>query len=181
MRTTSRILVNASALAVFAGAASAQSALLGISVGGFFPTDSEIRSLVGNSFLQFGFSPSVGINREKFSVRPELNFLGGSGKGNRFSIIAVPFTFTMPLGLPGQKNTPYVSAGLGPTYFDYNITRPGPVNFRDTGIGTVAHVEAGMVLGESMRLSARYNMLNERDGFNFNGFQISLSWQFFRI
>lgn len=181
MSTTSRILVSAAALATLVAASSAQSPLLGISVGFYLPADSEIRDLVGKSFFQFGFSPGVGIQKEKFSIRPELSFLGGSGNGNRFNIIAVPITATMPLGQPGQKSMPYLAAGFGPTYYDYNITRTGPINFRDTGIGTIAHVEAGLVLGESMRLSARYNMLSEKDGFNFNGVQISLSWQFFRL
>lgn len=144
--------------------------------------DSEIRDLVGKSFLQFGFSPSVGVQKEKFSIRPELSFLGGSGNGNRFSIFALPITATLPLGMPGQKDMPYVAAGLGPTYFDYRITRPaGPTTFDKSGIGWISHIEAGYVLGDRLKLSARYNMLSESEGFNFNGFQLSLSWQFFKL
>lgn len=180
MKLTTKALSTA-ALSIVAGASFAQSPLMGITIGVFFPTDTEIRDLVGKSFFQFGFSPSVGIQKEKYSIRPELNFLGGSGNGNRFSIIAVPITFTMPLGMGQEKTTPYIAAGAGLTYFDYDITRPGPVNFRDKGIGTIAHVEAGIVFGDRMRLSARYNMLSERDGFNFNGLQVGLSWQFFRL
>jgi len=139
-----------------------------------------MRDLVGSSFLQFGFSPSVGVNSAKFSVRPELSFLGGSGNGNRFSIFAIPITAVMPLGSSGGT-TPYIAIGAGPTYYDYNITRPGPTNFRGRGVGFISHAEAGMVFGDRMRLSARYNMLSEKDGFNFNGIQIGLSWQFIRL
>jgi hypothetical protein len=160
--------------------ANAQSAL-GITVGGFFPTDSEIRDLVGKSFLQFGISPGGGITKEKYSIKPELTFLGGSGNGNRFSIWGLPVTITIPLGMGRETNIPYVAAGIGPTYFDYNITRPGPTNFNDKGFGVISHIEGGMVFSQNLKLSIRYNMLSEKDGFNFNGVQVGLSWQFFKL
>lgn len=144
--------------------------------------DSEIRDLVGKSFLQLGISPGVGITKERYSISPEFAYIGGSGNGNRFSIFAVPITITMPLGVVAKDgNVPYVAAGLGLTYFDYDITRPSLTRHRDSGIGTIAHVEGGIVFGDRIRLSARYNMMSEHDSFNFNGFQLGLAWQFFKL
>jgi hypothetical protein len=182
MRPISRILLAAGPLAIAASHALAQGTpLYGISVGGYFPTDGEIRDLVGKSFLQLGFSPNVGVSKEKFSLRPELVYIGGSGHGNRFSIFAIPITAVMPLSLTDQKTTPYIAAGAGLTYFDYDITRPGPTNFRRSGVGAITHFEAGMVFGDRVKLSARYNILSGSQGFNFNGIQVGISWQFFSL
>lgn len=164
------------------GSASAQTPLMGISVGVFMPMDSEMKSLFGDTWFQYGFSPSIKLRNKETDIRPELSILSQSKDGNRLLIVSVPVSFVKRFADENSSSVPYVNFGAGPTFFDYSIQRVGSLTRYDKDrFGWSVHGEVGLVLSNRIRVHTRYVKFSEHDGFRFDGVQLGLSYQFFSL
>ena len=155
---------------------------LGLEAGAYYPTDSLIRSIFGSTL------PRVGINfinnSQPNRMKPSFDFsiIGANKNGNRFLAIPVTAGVGQQYGVPGSSARPYWRVGAGAAYFDYSID---PTN---TGNPTSAHKvgftaigEVGVLLSERIRISASYNYFSKQDDFNFSGFDVKVSFLFWKL
>ncbi len=84
-------------------------------------------------------------------------------------------------GDPAKSSAvPFVALRTGPAYANYSITTNG---FRVSGskLGWNGNVEVGMIFSQSFILSARYDVMSQFNGFNFNGWTLSARFQIARF
>jgi hypothetical protein len=155
---------------------------VGLEAGAYFPTDTTIRNVFGSTL------PRVGINfinnAQPDKMKPSVNFavIGASKNGNRFLAIPITLGIGKQYGAVGAGARPYWRAGAGAAYFDYSIdaTNSGtPVAARKFGFTAVG--EVGILLSDRIRLSASYNYFSKQDDFNFSGWDLKVSFLFWRL
>lgn len=185
MHINTRILGSALALAVF-GAAFAQNpggsgTYLGLEAGAYFPTDSVIKDVFGATL------PRIGINfinnNQPNKLKPQFNFavIGASRNGNRFLAIPVTAGVGQQFGNTGSSTRPYYRVGAGVAYLDYSIDATGSNRIQNSRVAFCANAEAGILLSERIRLSAAYNYFSKSDDFNFSGYELKLSFLFWKL
>lgn len=155
---------------------------LGLEAGAYFPSDTVIRNVFGSTLPRFGIS--FINNSQPNKLKPSFNFavIGASKDGNRFLAIPVTVGYGQQYGSAGSGARPYWRAGAGLAYFDYSIdpTNSGTA-IAATKIGFTAVGEVGILLSEKVRLSASYNYFSKQDDFNFSGFDLKVSFLFWKI
>jgi hypothetical protein len=176
-----------SAFATCAALASAQNpdksgTYLGLEAGAYFPTDTVIRNVFGSTLPRIGLNFINNSAPEK--MKPSFNFavISANKDGNRF--LAIPFTVGLgkQYGSLGTGMRPYWRVGAGVAYFDYSIDPSGggiPTAARRFGFTAVG--EVGMLVSDRVRLSASYNYFSKQDDFNFSGFDLKISFLFWKI
>lgn len=155
---------------------------LGLEAGAYFPTNSVIRDVFGSTL------PRIGINfinnNQPNKFKPSFNFgvIGANKNGSRFLAIPVTVGVGQQYGHPGSGSRPYWRAGAGAAYFDYSIDQNNtgnPIAARKVGFCGVA--EAGILLSERVRLSAAYNYFSKQDDFDFSGWELKVSFLFWKL
>jgi hypothetical protein len=150
---------------------------LGVEVGLFMPADAEMRDIFGNSMFRWGFGPVTVAPPGTTALTPTFGLIVANRDGNRFTAIPAHLGYTMALGDRRTQTLPYARVAAGVTYLDYAITRPGAgERFSGRTISPSGSLEAGLIFGNNIRLSAQYIMLGRQDGFNFSGFQIGATF-----
>jgi len=182
--------MNAFAVAAFAAGAAVASAqnpdnsgtYLGLEAGAYFPSNTVIRNVFGSTL------PRVGLdfinNSAPDKLKPSFNFaiIGASKDGNRFLAIPVTIGLGQQYGAPGTSVRPYWRVGAGLAYFDYSIdpTNSGnPIAANKVGFTGVG--EVGILLSDRVRVSASYNYFTKQDDFDFSGFDLKVSFLFWRL
>jgi hypothetical protein len=177
-----RFLVSLFALATFllAVPAHAQKSesfdYIALEVGWFFPTDSLIRDRFSDSILRIGLSPVVNKNEDKWRITYEIGFAGASNDGNRFTVIPLTVGVMRSFGNPEQDFRPYVRVAAGIAYVNFDIDDED-----GTGFSPTATAEVGFLHGERFKTSLRYSFVQERDGFDFSGTTLSVSYGLFKF
>lgn len=176
-----------SAFAMCAALASAQNpdksgTYLGIEGGAYFPSDTVIRNVFGSTIPRIGINFINNAAPEK--MKPSFNFsvIGANKNGNRFLAIPVTVGYGKQYGTAGGSVRPYWRIGAGVAYFDYSIDPTGggtPTAARRFGFTAVG--EGGVMLSDRVRLSASYNYFSKQDDFNFSGFDLKISFLFWKI
>lgn len=181
-------LILASGLVMAAAAAGAQTSSLAGTLGVYYPSNSLLQNLIGKQFLTYG-ATVWGGNSTNGGVAPELDAIEGSGNGNSFLII--PFTmgyekdFTSSL-TTGSRHTgvsfvPYVRAGVGIAYFDYNITGTNSFDYSTQRVGGAANIEGGLKISNDAKVFVKYNWFTVEQGFNFSGLELGVVLSLFKI
>lgn len=152
----------------------------GAEIGAFLPTDSTIRDLLGGTWLSYGIKPVSIKVREGVRLDTDLAVTTRQKNGNKAALVRGTVGFLQQFGDSESSTVPYVAARIGPTYFDYSITQ-GSVYKSSKRIGWGGNLEIGVLLSKRLRVSARYDILSEVDGFNFNGFSFGLTYQVARF
>ncbi|HVT11692.1 MAG TPA: outer membrane beta-barrel protein [Fimbriimonadaceae bacterium] len=155
---------------------------LGLEAGAYFPTDRTIRNVFGSTLPRFGIS--FISNNQPNKLKPSLNFavIGANKDGNRFLAIPVTAGVGQQYGGANSGARPYWRVGAGLAYFDYSIdpTNSGTA-IAATKVGFTAVGEVGVLLSERVRLSASYNYFSKQDDFDFSGFDIKVSFLFWKL
>jgi hypothetical protein len=154
---------------------------IGIEAGAYFPKSSLLRDRFGDTILRVGFSPMM-IKRQKDWVPSfEIGFMGASGNGDRFGVYPLTVGMQKSFGDPASKTVPFIRAGAGVAYFDYDITKEDLTNVRSHKFGGVTAFEAGVINGDRFRASVRYYLFSKQEGVDFSGVLISASFGAFKL
>jgi hypothetical protein len=181
---------NAMVVAAFAASAAFASAqnpndngtYLGLEAGAYFPTDTVIRNVFGSSLPRFGIN--FINNSQPNKLKPSFDFavIGANKDGNRFLAIPLTMGVGQQYGSPTSSTRPYWRVGAGAAYFDYSIdpTNSGtPIAAHKIGLTAVG--EVGVLLSERVRVSASYNYFSKQDDFNFSGWDLKVSFLFWKL
>lgn len=155
---------------------------LGLEAGAYFPTSTVIRNVFGSTLWRAGIN--FINNSQPDKMKPSLNFsiIGANRDGNRFLAIPVTFGVGRQYGAVAANVRPYWRVGAGASYFDYSIDVNNAGNpISATKFGFTAVAEAGILLSDRIRLSASYNYFSKQDDFDFSGFDIKLSFLFWKL
>ncbi len=172
-------LLLVSGLAALSMSSFAQSFSLAGTVGAYFPSSAEIRSLFGSRLLSFGATPWTG-NSTKSGFSPEIGFVNGSNNGNSFVLAPLAVAYEKDFVSENSNGTvrtstsmvPYLRASLGVAYFDYSITRPSGNHYSLRRVGGTAGLEAGLKLSNTAKLFVKYDKFTTEQHFDFSGLQV---------
>jgi len=156
---------------------------LGIKGGFYFPTNSEIRDIFGSAIPVFGISvDDITKQADKWRLTANADFITGSKDGNKFFAMPVTASFGRIFGNRDDTMRPYVRFGAGVAYLDYSITRPSNGDrFSTKRLGASADAEIGLIIGERLRISGKYQWLSKADDFDFGGFQLVATYQLIKF
>lgn len=155
---------------------------LGLEAGAYFPTDTVIRNVFGSTLPRVGLNFINNAQPDKLKLSLNFSIIGANKNGNRFLAIPVTAGVGRQYGSAGSSARPYWRAGAGAAYFDYSIdpTNSGtPIAAHKVGFTAIG--EVGLLLSERVRVSASYNYFSKQDDFNFSGFDLKVSFLFWRL
>jgi hypothetical protein len=181
-------LIAISAVAAISACASAQqtsssSPGIAVSAGIYLPSSAQIRNDLGNQGLQFGLGGSANGRPSDGSITPQYTLIIDNGKGNQLFIL--PFTYGYEYHFGAETDAsmlPYVRPFLGVAFFDYSIT--DFASGQHTGVkqlGGTYGLEAGILFGTKIKLSAAYNYFTQSSGFSFNGLTLAATYTLFNL
>ncbi len=173
MKINHRSFILVAALA-FAGAANAQNPLdIGASVGVFMPSSRVMRDAFGSQVLRFGLGSVGRQSTGNFKIGTEMDIISANKNGNRLFIVPFTFNAEQQLATSGALR-PYIKPFAGLAYIDYGINTFG--GRQDNKLIRLTYgAEAGIVLSEKLRLSARYNIF-QNSGLDFSGLTLSATF-----
>ncbi|MCC7103489.1 MAG: hypothetical protein IT206_10475 [Fimbriimonadaceae bacterium] len=160
--------------AVFASSfASADTYGLGLGGGVFYPSSSLVRDLFGSSWVSYGISPASAESSVGGKIAYDLQIFARSRGGNRMFLISPSVGWSQGFAKNSRGAVPYLAARIGPAYTDFRI-------FGDTERGLIMNTnfEAGVTVGERLRVFGRYDAFTKRGGVDFSGFSFGASWLF---
>lgn len=162
------------ALAVTASA-HAQTRYIGPDIGVYYPSSSTLRDALGDAWFSIGATTMRDGVLQSKALGTNWNVVSKSNGGNKVFMGSYSLGLFQPLGGPEQQTRPFFAVRGGLSYIDYAI---GPTNNRTSGkrLGYNANAEFGIMFGERLSLSARYDVFSEHDGLNFDGLSLSLRY-----
>ena len=144
---------------------------LGLMIGIFSPTDSQVKDLYGSSWIRYGLRPLPINIEQKWRPTIDVSYYTMSHSGNKVKLIPITFGFTRGFG--NDKNVKhYISAHAGGYYGDLDAPAIG---VSDNGWGFNANATYGIVLNDRLSLEVRYEMFDKLGGLDFNALTYSLA------
>ncbi|MCA0359790.1 MAG: hypothetical protein LCH41_01920 [Armatimonadetes bacterium] len=174
-----RCLLSTTVLAavLFPGFALAQSSYAGPEFGVFLPTDGALKTALGDQWFSVGISTMKQGDLRRSNTGTNMNFVTQAKNGNKVFIGSYSIGLFQPFGDGRQRNSsrPYFAARAGVSYIDYAI---GVGINRDSGkrVGYNANAELGILFGDRLNLSVRYDVNSKHDGYSFDGLSVSLRY-----
>lgn len=157
------------------GTAAADS-YLGVRVGSYFPTSSEISDKLGANWYTFGISGVTTERPDGLEFNYDWNLINRDRGGNHIFIVSPTFGIKYGLSGPESETQPYVAVRAGLAYIDYGITRDSGQRFSAKRVGYNTNAEIGINLNQNVNLALRYDFFSEFDEFSFDGFTVELSY-----
>lgn len=154
---------------------------IGVEAGVYFPTSDLLRDRFGSSIMRFGLTPTMIRRTADWRPSFEFGFMGGRGHGDRFAVYPLTVGVQKSFGDPNEKTAPFVRAGVGVAYFDYDITKNNLDNVRGRKFGMATALEAGVISGDRFRASVRGYFFPKQDGIDFGGILISATLGVFKL
>lgn len=161
----------------------------GPELGVFFPADKSLRDALGNNWVSFGLGRLRVDQADKRRFAWDVEFTSQSKSGSKVFMGALSYGILMPLGggsqpyalsRSGLNISPYAAIRAGGSYIDFAVnTNPG----RQSGkrIGLNANAELGILIGDRINLSARYDLNPSHNGLSFSGLTLSARYGLFRF
>lgn len=147
--------------------------------GTFFPVSDKIRDALGGVWLLYGITPSETPSEEsEWKVLPGLSFLSRSKNGNNVFLVRPTANLVRYFGNEETKVRPYVTASVGPAYYNYAITIDGK-RFSTQRIGLGGGVGAGVLINERFRIGLQLDAWSQFDHLNFNGITVEAAYRIF--
>jgi len=154
---------------------------IGLDAGAYFPKSSLLKDRFGDTIFRVGLTPMM-IKRQKDWVPSfEIGYIGARGHGDHMNVIPLTIGAQKSFGDPTQSTVPFVRAGAGLSYFDYDITRDDLTKAKGHKFGAVTSLEAGFQSSNRFRASVRYYLFPTQSGVDFSGFLISASFGVFKL
>lgn len=163
--------------AAFAGAfAFGQSVPVGVDLGVFFPTDSAVRQVFGDTWVRIGITPLSFQRPGNWKATFDVGYLHRSRMGENLTLI--PVTVGVTRAFSQSDTRPYVAIRVGPYWGDVTSSSFGVDNSK---IGFNANASVGITFGERFYIEGRYDYFSDFDGIKFSGATISAGVRLFEI
>lgn len=153
---------------------------IGVTVGDFLPSSKTISDAFGSNILTYGLTPTSFGRPNTSGLTPDISVIAADQNGSNFLIIPVTLGYEFHFGDTSSSTVPYARIEGGAAYFSYSVNTPGGT-VTGNDIGTCGDAELGVEFSRSLRLSAKYYIFSEEHGLSFNGLQIGLTLNLFRI
>src|SRR5580658_9572767 len=148
-KSLTAIAVLASAVSPAFAQQSSSGSGVGVAVGIFLPSSSQLRNDLGSQFLTFGLSGTSTGRPSEGSITPEYSLIFANGNGNKLFILPFTYGYEYHFGIgAGKKILPYVRPFLGVAYYDYSITDlTTGIHQASKQLGGTYGLEAGIIFG----------------------------------
>lgn len=174
------LLRYAFACASFLVAASAMAQIkidyVGLEAGVLLPSSGKIRDKFGSNVLRLGLTPVLNRRTPDWKPSFEIGFMGATSSTDRFSVFPATVGIQKSFGNADLSVVPYVRAGVGLAYFDYNID-----GVKNRQVGGAGVAEFGWIGGDRFKMSVKTYILSKQDGIDFGGVLVSLAYGIFKI
>lgn len=168
------------ALGLVAASVQAQSddyrGFFGVRVGASYFTNSDMRDYFGSGKIAIGFGPVAPVTAKDWKVGTDVDLQYANENGNRVLLIPLTLGISRTFGKSNNGGRPYMALRAGAAYLDYAITPVVGTRISEHKVVPAANAEVGLVFGDRMKLSARYDYFGRTRGFTFDAVQFSLSY-----
>jgi hypothetical protein len=154
--------------------------MFGIKAGFYTPSSGALRDALGDRWFSFGVGRVRTEAKLGWRTGPDIEIIRHKRGANKAAFVSPSFVISRDFGVEGAKSFPYISAGVGLSYFDYTLTRGGATDSVKR-IGPSAHLQAGYVFEGRFFVSLRYNVMPSYDGYGFSGLNLSVGYGFIRF
>jgi len=156
---------------------------IGVSIGIFQPSSTQLKNDLGSQFLSFGLGGGATGRPSEGAITPEWSFIVANGNGNKLFILPLTYGYEYHFGIGStNKILPYVRPFLGVAYYDYSILDFGSGQYSSAKqLGATYGLEGGVLIGRRLKLSAAYNYFTQAGGFSFNGLTLSATYTLFNL
>jgi hypothetical protein len=174
---------------VAAGSAMAQIPV-GVDLGVFLPTDSDVKDVYGKSWFRIGVTPISFQPPGNWRFTFDLGFLkrsnditvpegkgGGTVLSNDVTLIPLTFGYTRSF-TESTDFMPYTAVRIGPYYANVDSDSFGVDH---SGFGINANAAFGVSFSQRFYVEARYDWYSKFKDINFSGFSISAGVKLFEI
>lgn len=148
-----------------------------IKLGGYFPTAGSGRDAGGSSQFSAGLDYALTKTASSNPVLPSLYFdyQGGSRNGGHADVYGLGVAVRDYVGSPSLgRVSPYVGAGLG--IYDEQLKRNGTGSSNNGSFG--GKLFAGVEFSQSFLVEVNYQILENHNGVNPDGFGAQLGYRF---
>ncbi len=150
--------------------------LYGPKVGVYMPVDGELRDLLGDRWFSIGIAAVRKSAGKRATLTVDWNIVSREDGDNRVLILSPSIGYIYAFTGPENDVQPYVAARLGLAYFDYRLARFEDQVVSGRRFGVNGNLEFGVMIGERLRLAARYDVYSRMDGFRFDGLSFELTY-----
>jgi|APCry1669188879_1035177.scaffolds.fasta_scaffold134656_1 hypothetical protein len=152
----------------------------GPSVSLYYPIGSTLKNAFSSQILSFGFGPVDAVSSSQGRFRTGVNFITASDHGNKMLLIPLSGIYERDFN-PNESSThPYGRIGAGVTYYDYSF-RSGLKKYSNKALGASGFAELGVNISGRLNIYGRYNVFDQKDGVNFNGWSVGISYGILKI
>jgi hypothetical protein len=182
-----RLLLPLSAMALIAvpAASNAQYSydqnMVGPEIGVFQPNSAALRAELGSEWLSYGLGQTRVYGRQTGPRKTtSWNGISQTRNGSKVFMASASFGYVVPLGQSSSNFRPYIAGRFGGSYVDYAVdVDGGRLGGKKTGWN--ANAEFGIIIGQNITVSARYDAFPEYDGLSFNGLSLSVKYGMLRF
>ena len=163
---------------------------VGVDLGVYMPTDSDVKNVFGKSWFRIGVTPLSFQRPGNWRFTFDLGFLkrsndifvpegkgGGTTLRNDVTLIPVTFGFTRSF-TESTDFMPYIALRAGPYYARVDSDSFG---VDESGFGINANAALGISFSQRFYIEARYDYFSKFEGIDFSGFSISAGVKLFEI
>lgn len=154
---------------------------IGVRAGASFFVNGDMRDYFGSGKLTFGITPVTTRSPRDWAIDTDLDLQIANQNGNRLLMIPVTVGIGKTFGDKNNGSRPYMALRAGAAYLDYAITNKSAVRLNERRIVPTANAEIGVIFSERLKLAARYDYFGRTNGLTFDGFQVNLSYGFFKF
>lgn len=163
------------ALAVAPIAQAQGSRYAGPEIGVYLPSSSTLQSALGKQWMSFGVTTMRQGTQQSKAIGTNWNVISQSRNGNKVFMGSYSLGLSQPLGDVGNDLRPYFAIRGGLSYIDYAIGA-GAGRVGGKRLGYNINAEVGVMFGDRLSLSARYDTFSKHEGITFDGLSLNLKY-----
>lgn len=142
---------------------------MGLMVGAFYPTSSEVRDHFGDNWVRFGLRPLPLDIPNKWRISWDAAYYHMSYLDDDVTLIPVTVGLIRGYG-DKEKTRPYVALNAGVFYGNADMPSLG---VDEKGWGLNMNATAGIIFNRRFSIEARYEVFDEFAGMDFSAFTLS--------
>lgn len=155
---------------------------VGLKLGASFFSNGEMRQALGDAQLGIGISFATRSLRDKWDLMGDVDALWAHRNGNRLFLLPLTVGVGRTFGdVDTSETVPFAAIRAGLAYTDYSITGDSGVRQSDNKFLPTANIEAGLMFGRNVSLSARYDWFGKSDSLDFNNLKIVAAYRFVKF
>lgn len=162
-------------LAVAPVAMAETSRYAGPELGVFLPSSSILKDGLGKQWISFGVTTMRQGTVQGKGIGTNWNVISQARNGNKVFMGTYTLGLVQPLGDVGNDYRPYFAIRGGLSYIDYAIGSGGS-RLSSKRLGYNINAEVGIMFGDRLSLSARYDTFSKHEGITFDGLSLNLKY-----